>query len=542
MLTEIFKALFLTSCMGALLTLVLALFEPITKKHFSSRWHYYIWLVVLIVMVLPIRIDLPKKMQAQQIFAFELDVHDIIINDNTAMDIQNEVMQNVEAGQTALTVFKILSNFIEDKINIIACIWLTGAVMLLLIRIKVYITFRNNVTKNSECISCPELAAFTSRKIIVRTCDGISSPIMLGIIKPELLLPRRDITSTQLNNILAHEMTHFRRNDILYKWFATLVKCIHWFNPAIYFACRQINTWCEISCDLAVVEQMDKEGELSYVSTILALLSAGESKNIPLTTGMLGNKETLKRRFLMIKNRTDISRKAKLISSIAAVAVMVTALSASGVMANGLLADENAGDTENTAVVNVADSSNALAEDNDENAAEIEAAEFKSEVQQENVAEDVKADVADKVNKPVEAPAKEAESQTVEAVWPCPASKMISADFNSRVHPLTGELVAHNGIDIPAPEGTDVVAATAGNISDTGYDAKFGNYIKITNAAGVTTFYAHLSEIAVAEGDSVAVGQCVGRVGTTGASTGPHLHFEVIIAGENVNPRTFLGN
>lgn len=517
MLTEIFKALFLTSCMGALLTLVLALFKPITKKHFSSRWHYYIWLVVLIVMVLPIRIDLPKKMQAQQIFAFELDVHDIIINDNTAMDIQNEVMQNVEAGQTALTVFKILSNFIEDKINIIACIWLAGAVMLLLIRIKVYVTFRNNVTKNSECISCPELAEFTSRKIIVRTCDGISSPIMLGIIKPELLLPRRDITSTQLNNILAHEMTHFRRNDILYKWFATLVKCIHWFNPAIYFVCRQINTWCEISCDLAVVEQMDKEGELSYVSTILALLSAGESKNIPLTTGMLGNKETLKRRFLMIKNRTDISRKARIISSIAAVAVMVTALSASGVMASGLLTDENTGDTENTAVVNVADSSNALAED-------------------------VKADVADKVNKPVEAPAKEAESQTVEVVWPCPASKMISADFNSRVHPLTGELVAHNGIDIPAPEGTDVVAATAGNISNTGYDAKFGNYIKITNAAGVTTFYAHLSEIAVAEGDSVAVGQCVGRVGTTGASTGPHLHFEVIIAGENVNPRTFLGN
>ena len=219
----------------------------------------------------------------------------------------------------------------------------------------------------------------------------------------------------------------------------------------------------------------------------------------------------------MIKNRTDISRKVKIISSIAAVAVMVTALSASGVMANGLLADENAGDTENTAVVNVADSSNALAED-------------------------VKADVADKVNKPVEAPAKEAESQTVEVVWPCPASKMISADFNSRVHPLTGELVAHNGIDIPAPEGTDVVAATAGNISDTGYDAKFGNYIKITNAAGVTTFYAHLSEITVAEGDSVAMGQCIGKVGTTGASTGPHLHFEVIIAGENVNPRTFLGN
>ena len=350
MLTEIFKALFLTSCMGALLTLVLTLFKSITKKHFSSRWHYYIWLVVLIVMVLPIRIDLPKKMQVST-FTFALNDYGTMTEDSTVGNIQSEASQ-VQNEQTIPTVLKTFISFAESKISIIACVWLAGAVMLLLIRIKVYITFCNNVTKNSERISCPELTAFTSRKIIVRTCDGISSPIMLGIIKPELLLPRRDITPTQLNNILAHEMMHFRRNDILYKWFATLVKCIHWFNPAIYFVCRQINTWCEISCDLAVVEQMDKEGEISYINPILALLSAGESKNIPLTTGMLGNKETLKRRFLMIKNRTNISRKARIISSVAAVAVMVTALSASGVMANGLLADENAGDTANIAVVN----------------------------------------------------------------------------------------------------------------------------------------------------------------------------------------------
>ncbi len=536
MLTEIFKALFLTSCMGALLTLVLTLFKPITKKHFSSRWHYYIWLVVLTIMVLPIRIDLPKKMQVST-FTFELNDYGTMTEDSTVENIQSEAPQ-VRKEQTIPTVLKNFSNFVESKISIIAGIWFAGAVMLLLIRIKVYITFRNNVTKNSECISCAELAVFTDRKIIVRTCDGISSPIMLGIVKPELLLPRRDITPTQLNNILAHEMTHFKRNDILYKWFATLVKCIHWFNPAIYFVCRQINTWCEISCDLAVVEQMDKEGEISYINTILALLSAGESKNIPLTTGMLGNKETLKRRFLMIKNRTNISRKARIVSSVAAVAVMVTALSASGVMANGLLEDNNAGAT----VANVADNSNVSVEYNDEKSEENMVAEFNAEVQQGNAVEDVKADVADKVNKPVEAPAKETESQTVEVVWPCPLSKMISADFNSRIHPLTGEVVAHNGIDIPAPEGSEVVASTAGNISAAGYDAKFGNYIKVTNAAGVETFYAHLSEITVAEGDSVTAGQCIGKVGTTGASTGPHLHFEVIIAGENVNPRTFLGN
>ena len=532
MLTEIFKALFLTSCVGAVLTLLLILIRPVTKKHFSSRWHYYIWLVVLAVMVLPIRIDLPKKMQTGT-FTFVAEAYGSQGSERDVSDMYVGTIQDIPDTSAVSEIIKNSWDFAEGKLDIIACIWLAGVIVLFILRVSAYIAFRNKVSRNSECISCPGLKAYTDKKILVRVCEDIASPIMLGILKPELLLPKREITPEQLNNILAHEMTHFKRKDLLYKWFATLVKCIHWFNPAIYFACGQIGVECEISCDLAVVGHMDKEGELSYVNTILALLSAGRSENIPLTTGMLGNKKTLKRRFLMIKNKTKISRRAKIVSSVMAVAVMVIALSASGVMASGLLTDEGSEAVVNTTTLNVAES--------DGKTAEIKADESKPAVQPENVAADVKADVADKVNKPAEVPVKEAETQTVEVVWPCPSYDKISAEFKSRVNPVTGEVIDHKGIDLAAKDGADVVAATAGDISETGFDAKFGNYIKVTNATGVITFYAHLSEISVAEGDAVTAGQCIGKVGSTGASTGPHLHFEVIIAGENVNPRTFLG-
>lgn len=123
-----------------------------------------------------------------------------------------------------------------------------------------------------------------------------------------LILPDRELSGEALNNILRHEMMHFKRKDILYKWFAALVKCVHWFNPAAYYIAKQINIECEISCDLAVVAHMNKDEVTSYINTILSLLSGKDSKNNPLTTGMAGSKSILKRRFIMIKKRKKTNK------------------------------------------------------------------------------------------------------------------------------------------------------------------------------------------------------------------------------------------
>jgi murein DD-endopeptidase MepM/ murein hydrolase activator NlpD len=99
----------------------------------------------------------------------------------------------------------------------------------------------------------------------------------------------------------------------------------------------------------------------------------------------------------------------------------------------------------------------------------------------------------------------------------------------------------HAGLDFPAPTGTQVVAAGAGRVAGVGYDGGWGKFVIVRHAAGVRTLYAHLSVITVAHGQAVAAGGLVGRVGSTGGSTGPHLHFEVFSRGANVDPLSAIG-
>ena len=94
----------------------------------------------------------------------------------------------------------------------------------------------------------------------------------------------------------------------------------------------------------------------------------------------------------------------------------------------------------------------------------------------------------------------------------------------------------HTGIDFPAPSGTPVLAARAGRVTVTDWLDGYGNVVAIRHEAGVSTLYAHLSAILVREGDGVAVGYPIGRVGATGTATGPHLHFEVRVRGAAIDP------
>lgn len=94
----------------------------------------------------------------------------------------------------------------------------------------------------------------------------------------------------------------------------------------------------------------------------------------------------------------------------------------------------------------------------------------------------------------------------------------------------------HTGVDFPAPEGTPVLAARSGLVTVTEWVGGYGNVVAIRHALGVSTLYAHLSAFLVREGDRVAIGQPIARVGSTGASTGPHLHFEVRVRGAAIDP------
>ena len=120
--------------------------------------------------------------------------------------------------------------------------------------------------------------------------------------------------------------------------------------------------------------------------------------------------------------------------------------------------------------------------------------------------------------------------------WPLPGHYNITSDYKMRTNPVTGVYGQHTGIDISAPKGTSIVAAGAGTVVSAGWNNAYGWRIIISHGGGIQTLYAHMTSFAVSEGDYVNAGDTIGYVGSTGNSTGNHLHFSVLVNGSYVSP------
>lgn len=116
----------------------------------------------------------------------------------------------------------------------------------------------------------------------------------------------------------------------------------------------------------------------------------------------------------------------------------------------------------------------------------------------------------------------------------------LSSSYGMRVHPITGKLARHNGVDIPAPYGTPIYATADGIVGRAQCLGGYGNYVEIEHGNAIETRYGHMSSFVVQPGQQVKKGDVIGYVGSTGRSTGNHLHYEVRIDGEPVNPMPFV--
>ena len=124
--------------------------------------------------------------------------------------------------------------------------------------------------------------------------------------------------------------------------------------------------------------------------------------------------------------------------------------------------------------------------------------------------------------------------------WPCPSSGRITSGFGGRTSPTEGASSNHQGIDIGASSGSDIIAAADGTVTISTYSYSAGNYIMINHGGGVSTVYMHCSKLLVSAGETVKKGQVIAKVGSTGYSTGPHLHFGVRLNGSYVNPSKYV--
>ena len=121
-------------------------------------------------------------------------------------------------------------------------------------------------------------------------------------------------------------------------------------------------------------------------------------------------------------------------------------------------------------------------------------------------------------------------------MWPCPSSKRVTSDYGPRTSPTNGASSNHKGIDIGAAYGADIVAADGGTVLVATYSSSGGNYVIIGHGGGLCTVYMHASSLTVSAGQTVSKGQVIAKVGSTGISTGNHLHFGVTLNGVYVSP------
>jgi len=166
-------------------------------------------------------------------------------------------------------------------------------------------------------------------------------------------------------------------------------------------------------------------------------------------------------------------------------------------------------------------------------------------IKQEQKNELKKDEVTPSVNQPVQNETPKVEEISNSAVTPSlvplPKSKAtITSPFGMRNHPTLGRPVKHNGIDFGSGRGTEIYAASNGKVVLAEFNSSFGNYIVIEHKDGQSTAYAHLDRLSVSKGEVVSKGQIIGYSGSTGRSTGPHLHYEVRTNGTPVDPKNYL--
>lgn len=305
---EWFQTFLVLSVAGGFLAGILLALKKWTGKQFSPTWQYVLWVGVLLVMVVPVSVKVPalvQPMQEKQV------VQTVPLPAEQTVTEQPAPVDTVEAPAGEILPFT------EETAlppvpwwDVLAVLWVLGALGSLGYRLTGYFRFGRYIRRTGKPM---ELAGVPKRLRVCKTSAAVS-PMVMGMIRPVLILPETALTESRLPYVLRHELVHYRRGDIFWRWLAVLATSIHWFNPMVYVAAAQMQEACEISCDWCVVRSMEQAKRDDYMRVILELLAEAMAKKQILTTQMASEKKQLQRRFTMIRNQKTVGMKKLLLS------------------------------------------------------------------------------------------------------------------------------------------------------------------------------------------------------------------------------------
>ena len=268
------------SVAGAILVLILLLFKPLYKNRLSQKWQYYIWLIVIARLLIPFA---PEKNLVGNLFStISTGVVEPITNAYSHTEGDIFLGDDVGTNPSVLAENQFYAPLPISKklgaIEIIGAVWFVVALILLIRKITIYESFakyvRAGCTEVTDIDKLEQLGKIIDSQNIkasVELCSNslISSPLLIGFWKPCIVLPTTDISLSDFRFTILHELTHYKRMDMFYKWLTQAVICLHWFNPFVYVISNEINRACELSCDEAIISGLDPKERRGYGDTLL---------------------------------------------------------------------------------------------------------------------------------------------------------------------------------------------------------------------------------------------------------------------------------
>ncbi len=299
-MNEMLKLVLSLSLSGGVLILALLLSRPLWKDRVSKTWQYYIWLIVIARLLLPVptEIDLawgnvPQTSQSTQLLqrtpAVEPSTRGAV-NDSARGDGLGDGVAAQEENPVPEVIKGNIGLWFLDKLWLL---WLSVALLLFLQRVVTYCRFSAHIQRGWEAVKHPALLGTLAQAkakagvncpVKLYRNPMVSSPLLLGFFRPIVVLPNTDLPQMELYYTLLHELTHYKRGDMFYKWLVQLTLCLHWFNPLVWWMAREINRDGELSCDEALLRRLDAPARRDYGDTLLHAVAAGESGSKPAGT------------------------------------------------------------------------------------------------------------------------------------------------------------------------------------------------------------------------------------------------------------------
>lgn len=325
MMNEWMKTVLSLSVSGALLLMLLLGLKRFYQNRFSRRWQYYILLLAALRFLLPVTPGaadasivgslfhkLEKSWSATQAVIGGLPTEPNVGVPTTEPGPIASLSANTDdSGITSVQSDGESISFAEAKpFDVCVClfsIWAAMALVFFVRRITVYQGFVQYIRAGNREVSDRRILNLLSNcqeKLHVRarvelSCNPlITSPVMIGFFRPNIILPVNEAEDGALSHIFLHELVHYKQKDMFYKWLIQTVICLHWFNPFVYFLEKEVNRACELSCDEKVLSLLDEKARRGYGDTLLSFFNPDSScksslASVSMTEGAAQLKERL---------------------------------------------------------------------------------------------------------------------------------------------------------------------------------------------------------------------------------------------------------